>query len=297
MPPLQGHDYFTDLPVELLQDIASHLPLFHKLKLRTVFNRQQEDLVVKLLGNGIRNLYVSPTTASLERFANICESSFFQEHVTKICFVPYAIVPDRLEARLSFRKYRDTFPQFSNAEAMISFAMYNSVIDEHQAESDTEGQSQADVINILQAGIARMTKVDTVSVRFMILEDGMNGCELHHGQYYHEMNGYKSLTPTKAMCHIKTAAMESSAKLLKIAQVEAFVKAVRNSGIAIRHFALSRYNGGQYHDAQLPGVFTEFGDLTLETITSVLNGVTELTVSRGSFTGSLATTAICIALT
>ncbi|KAF7187817.1 hypothetical protein HII31_10717 [Pseudocercospora fuligena] len=282
MPPQRGHDYFTELPLELLQEIASHLPLYHKLKLRTILKKQQENIVVELLGNGIKNLYVSPTTASLDRFTKICESSFFQQNVKEICFLPFVIVPTGLLQRSTFSEYRDAFPQFSEAEALMSFAMYNSVVDQHQAESDDQPQPQSnlvDIVDILEAGIIKMTQVETVSVQLITQEDGMNGFALHHGKWYHNSNMFKSSPPSKALNDIKTAAMKTAAKLPVIRHIERFLQAVRNSGINFRHLALGRHTLGQYHKAQLPFSIQHIGGLTVETTTSVLSNVTELTIS------------------
>ncbi|KXS93564.1 hypothetical protein AC579_710 [Pseudocercospora musae] len=172
--PQQGHDYFTEMPLTLLQEIASHLPLLHKLKLRTVFKKQQEDVVVKCLGNGVRNLYVSPQLQQLDRFTTICKSPFFQQNVKQICF------------------------SHSEAEAQMSFAMYSIAVDEHRAESNAGLRLQSTSTNVLRAAIIKMTQFGAISVQFIMEEDGMNGCALHHGKKYHELAEESGATPSSA---------------------------------------------------------------------------------------------------
>lgn len=55
-----ARDVFTTLPLEMLQEIVACLDLHSRFKLRTVFKKQQEDIVVDIRGSALENLYVSP---------------------------------------------------------------------------------------------------------------------------------------------------------------------------------------------------------------------------------------------
>ncbi|EME77431.1 uncharacterized protein MYCFIDRAFT_200698 [Pseudocercospora fijiensis CIRAD86] len=166
MAPAPGHDYFTELPLEMLQHIASYLGAWDELKLRTVFPKTKQQIMVGTLGELISTVYVSPTKTSLEHFCKIAAPSFFAEHIRKLVYIPRAL-DETIDDLLSVVEARKTCDEF------------NHIVSEHKTDHSAWSSTIDDfVLKFLRKGLARLQGLKVVVLANNIQDDGLNATAL-----------------------------------------------------------------------------------------------------------------------
>ncbi|KAF7187937.1 hypothetical protein HII31_10837 [Pseudocercospora fuligena] len=189
-------DKFTSLPLEMLQHIAGHLSLWDRLKLRTVFPKNQEEVVVNLIGDALKMVYVSPNKLSLGNFENIAASGFYQTHIRSIIYVPRVICCgyegdgfDELGYD-SLQAYRDAHPALSRPDAAESFALYQRLLEEYDFDNSVDmdtlenEESEARIRDRLRKGVQKLPNVTEISISTAIESEGLNASCLAHSRAF-----------------------------------------------------------------------------------------------------------------
>ncbi|KXS98674.1 hypothetical protein AC578_10062 [Pseudocercospora eumusae] len=183
MAPAPGHDYFSELPLEILQGTASYLGSWDKLKLRTVFPKTKVDMMVATLGELLTTVYVSPTKTSLEHFENITKSPFFAQHIRKLVYIPRAMVQKSQIDDLD--ECRWICPEFSRTEVRAAYEQFNHQLAEHKAHCSAKSCQINDlVLNILQKGLERLKGLKVGVLTNYIHGEGLNATALWYCSDY-----------------------------------------------------------------------------------------------------------------
>lgn len=90
--------YFLTLPKEMLCEVTKDCESLDLLKLRLVLPESYIVLLLLLLQCIAMQFNVTVNEASFNSFTGVCESAFFQRHVSEVIFVANAL--DRFVQRL-----------------------------------------------------------------------------------------------------------------------------------------------------------------------------------------------------
>lgn len=192
-------DYLTNLPNELLTEIISYLPEQERLKLRAVLPKpkEYEKFIVGLSGDKFNRLYVFTTHASLKRFSEICQTQFFQRHITEVVFVFKTLFDDLTEPATyeQYMKWYDTADGRTSTltrwysrlertddlhgEALgdttiaTTYGAYQSLMDEYCTTSLPKAETIA-------KGLAALPLLSTVSVSWgeLLKSQGLNALNI-----------------------------------------------------------------------------------------------------------------------
>ena len=191
-----ARDKFTNLPLEMLQGIAAHLDLHNRLKLRTVFKKEQEDVVVDLLGGALKTLYVSLTEVSISHFESITSSKFFAKHIDTIVYLPYVLSyvvrDDSIVYQEDVERHFDEYwtgehgqSDFNLSEARRSYAIYRDIYQQHRAYSSYRDPDIDDLLKVtLQAGLKRLRNLHSMVVLPVIRAEGLNASSVMYEEKF-----------------------------------------------------------------------------------------------------------------
>ena len=186
---------FTNLPLELLQGITSHLNLHNRLKLRTVFKKQQEDVVVDLLGGAMKTLHVSLTDRSILHFEKITNADFFSKQIDTIAYLPYVLPHvirdedpeqwdgwEKIQER-TFEDYRQSGcvkeAELTLKEVRRSYATYRDIREQHIAFPNYSHHALDSMLMAsLEHGLSRLQNLRKLEVVSSIQTEGLNASSL-----------------------------------------------------------------------------------------------------------------------
>ncbi|KXS98631.1 hypothetical protein AC578_10066 [Pseudocercospora eumusae] len=185
-----ANDKFTALPLEMLENIAEFLGLWDRLKLRAVFPKNQEEVVVKLIGDALKVVHVAPNQRSLESFEHIATCEFFRRHICRLVYVPSAICQDSPRngprdqspglVYNSLKAYRAAHPALSRSDAAKSFDILRRLLEEYDFDPsinldtlETE-KSEAHVRRRLKRGLQKLPNITNVSILIATQSEGLN---------------------------------------------------------------------------------------------------------------------------
>ncbi|EME77342.1 uncharacterized protein MYCFIDRAFT_179917 [Pseudocercospora fijiensis CIRAD86] len=182
----QSVDRFTALPLEMLRNIAGYLDLWNRLKLRTVFPKAQEEIVVDLIGDALKTVHVSPNSLSLANFDKITMTRFFRTRIENITYLPMVFCAKGYKGRRdnqirSLEDFRKRHPALSRSESQRSFEIYQDLVHEYEdndfdslkqlqtAEKETSLRKQ------LTKAMKRLPNLSSVSISTCAQAQGING--------------------------------------------------------------------------------------------------------------------------
>ncbi|KAF7192334.1 hypothetical protein HII31_06366 [Pseudocercospora fuligena] len=237
MPPQPGHDYFTNLPLETLQDIASYLSTFDKLKFRTLIPKHKEHVLVGVLGKVIENVYVSPTRVSLDCFQHIAESPFFSKCIRRVTYLPVALgeVGHYYPRYTSFEMFKEAqCPARGRREARKQWTLYTELLEEHEpfyVPACEDGPLIEDsVAEVLGNGLSRLPNLECVSITSTVQSEGLNATALWYNYYYAKSRIANGQNAFKIMDEAKRAVGPAET----YEQLYAIFQAIEDSQINLR---------------------------------------------------------------
>ncbi|GIZ37499.1 hypothetical protein CKM354_000094400 [Cercospora kikuchii] len=180
--PNNGRDLFTNLPLELLHEIAGYLPLHHRLKLRTVFSKALEDTVAELVGPILKTIYLSPSAHSICKFHRLLSSAFYRRQIRTVVYIPRTISRWRLE-RITYLHELDFTHNISLMEPLAdwSYDLYKTTHDEHM-----EGDFSMFANYFLAADLAQLSRLSRLVVADGADVVGLNASRLWCGHAHVE---------------------------------------------------------------------------------------------------------------
>lgn len=178
-------DKFTALPLEMLRHIAGYLDLWNRLKLRMVFPKAQENVVIDLVGDALKTIHVSPNSLSLANFDKLTRARFFQTRIENLIYFPVVFCskgkPEDDDQQIgNLEDFRKINPALSRFEAQRSFEIYQAFVHEHEDidskifdEVETS-QRKESIIKQLKIGMCRLPNLSSVSIALYTQSRGIN---------------------------------------------------------------------------------------------------------------------------
>ncbi|CAK1360168.1 hypothetical protein CB0940_06257 [Cercospora beticola] len=172
--PTNGRDLFTNLPLELLRQIAEELSFQDRVKLRTVFSKAQEDIVADLVGPILKTIYLSPNEHSICKFHRLLSSPFYRRRVRTVVYIPNTIFKPRLhKAEYLAEVGYEHHVQLTWEEEDRSYRLYKAMHKEH-----TEGSFAVFADYFLAPDLAQLSSLSHLTAATVAKVEGLNASSL-----------------------------------------------------------------------------------------------------------------------
>ncbi|KAK4547575.1 hypothetical protein LTR36_000532 [Oleoguttula mirabilis] len=275
---------FITLPNELLSEVTKQLEPSDLLKLRLILPKTYNAMLLSLLQDSMKMVYVELTEESVKNFENICTSSFFRAHVKEVTFVPksFSARSDRIRTRelyTDFCRYIK-FRHIGREIVERSWEWYRQLMQQHtsciMSHPDDMHRHETDqvVSTRLSVSLSQLPSLTKVSICAAIEAPGLNASSCWYADEYATGRiGNRPHTQSEDDA-ARLAASVATYKNLLTKGAAVIIKAMCDPAVNVRELKL----GGKW-PSDSPFYLDNWGTVDRTDMQTVAQKLTHLTVS------------------